>query len=116
MKTLREASLMFNVQKFYNSHEIYINYNEYIKEEEDDSVATLEHMVEDDDIKEFKGIIDLITVKSLSKKETEKIKKMHDLLRNGCHVDLDVVSDSKKVLEEIKKVIPDVSVKLIKIH
>lgn len=115
MKTLREVELMFNVQKFYYNHEIYINYNEYIKEEEDDSVATLEHMVEGSDIKEFRGIIDLMAVKSLSRKETEKIKKMHDLLKNRCVMNLNVVCDSRRVLDRIKRIMPDVSVKLIKI-
>lgn len=106
---------MFNVQKCLYNHEIYINYNEYL-EEDDECIPVLEHMIEKDDVKEFSGIIDLITVKNLSNKEKRRIKQIHDILVKGKIIKLNVISDNVRVLKRVKKIIPDVSTKLLKLH
>lgn len=106
---------MFNIQKFPQSLEIYINYNEYLVEDEDESIPILEHMISDNR-GELKGIIDLITAKNLSKKEMKIIRGIHDLLRNNDIKELNVISDNKKLLERIKGMFPDVSVTFFSIY
>jgi hypothetical protein len=105
---------MFNVQKCSKSHEIYIYYNEYIKDDEDESVTTLEKIIKQGGVKEFAGIIDLVTVKRLSGEEITRIKKLHDILVDKDINKLNVISDNKKILENIKDIMPDVSIKLLK--
>jgi hypothetical protein len=107
---------MFNVQKCPGNREIYIYYNEYIEEEEDESVEALEHMLVEDEIKGFRGIIDLITVKYLSNTDFARIQKMHDLLKGGMINKLDVISDNVNILESIKGIMPDVSTRLLKVE
>lgn len=106
---------MFNVQKCFKTQEIYVYYNEYLSEEEDESIPVLEHIFAEDDIKEYRGTIDLITVKNLSHKEEKKIMEIHDMLISGEVSMLYVISDNKKVLNRVKEIIPDVSTRLLKI-
>lgn len=106
---------MFNVQKCFETQEIYVYYNEYLAEDEDESIPVLEHIFAEDDIKEFRGTIDLITVKNLSQKDEKKIKEIHDKLKSGEVLNLYVISDNKRVLKRVKEIMPDVSTKLLKI-
>jgi hypothetical protein len=106
---------MFNVQRDFQNHEIYINYNEFLSKEEDESILTLEHMLKGSDPIGYKGVIDLITVKSLTGEEIKKIKEIHDILQNANIRDMDVVSDNKKVLERVKRLLPDIKAELFRI-
>lgn len=101
---------MFSIQKCSGSFEVYINYNEYVKEEDDESVPILENIFSQGEVKKFKGIIDLITVKSLSQEDITKIKEIHDVLRKKEIKDLNIISDNRKLLNQIKNIIPDVSI------
>lgn len=106
---------MFNVQKCPQSLEIYINYNEYLNEDEDESIFTLEHLFTYDEVEKFKGIIDLITVKNLSNEDKTKMMEIYDTLKNRNIKELSVISDNKKMLQDIKSIMPDVSIKFFKI-
>jgi hypothetical protein len=106
---------MFNVQRCYKNREIYINYNELIDDKEDESIPTLEHIIEEGGTRNYKGIIDLITVRSLTCQDIVKLKSLHDILRNGEIGELSVISDSRRVLEHVKSIMPDVSIQLLKI-
>lgn len=105
---------MFNVQKSANSLEIYINYNEYIKKDEDESIPTLEQIFKEEGLKEFRGVIDLITVRKLSEDEEAKITQIYDVLKKGDIKELNVISDNRKVLEHMKEIMPDISVTLLR--
>lgn len=106
---------MFNIQKCPESHEIYINYNEYISNEEDDAIPILEQMFAYDKTEQFKGIIDLITVKELSEQDILQIKEIHNVLMQNNIIKLNVISDSRKVIEKVKEIVPDVSVTYFKL-
>ncbi|KPU46341.1 hypothetical protein OXPF_00690 [Oxobacter pfennigii] len=107
---------MFNVQRSIDNHEIYVNYNEYLYEEGDEYIGILEHMAGEGFIKDFDGIIDLITLRKLKLKDAEKIKSVYYILKKGNVSNLYIVSDNKKVLRFVKKLIPDIPTKLIKVH
>lgn len=106
---------MFNIQKCPQTMEVYINYNEYMTLEEDECVDILEHIFPDEEVKEFKGIIDLITVKVLPDADLLKIREIHDTLRKKDIRELNVISDNERLLEEIKNIMPDISTTLLKI-
>lgn len=106
---------MFNVQKFNFSREIYINYNEYLHEEEDESIPTLQLVLREEDAEGFTGVIDLITVKSLTRDDVRKLKTMYELLKECNIKDLNVISDNKSILKQIKSIIPDASTRLLRV-
>lgn len=106
---------MFNVQSASKSHEIYISYNEYLSEHEDESIQTLEHILQDKNTSYSKGIIDLIAVKYLHSKDTMKIKTIYEILKGADIKELDVLSDNKKIIESVKKLIPDANFELLKL-
>lgn len=106
---------MFNIQKCYMNHEIYINYNELLDENEDESISTLEHIIKEGDNKEYKGIIDLIAVKTLSDQDILKLKSIHEILSGMDMEHLYILLDSSRVLEQVKKIMPDVPAELFSI-
>jgi hypothetical protein len=106
---------MFNVQKFNFSREIYINYNEYLHEEDDESIPTLQQVLREEGTEGFSGVIDLITVKNLTRDDIKKIKAMYEILIK-CNVkSLNVISDNKSILRLIRSIIPEASTKLLRI-
>lgn len=113
---MKEMIFMFSVQKCPKSHEIYIYYNEYLNEDADESILVLEHLNFGSDINNYVGLIDLVTVKSLSDTEVIKLKKMHDILVDSNINSITVISDNNSILRNIKSLIPDVSIKLFKKH
>lgn len=107
---------MFNVQICPKSHEIYTNYNEYLNEDEDDSISILEHILNNNVGNGLKSVIDLINVKHLSDKEFEKIIDIHDVLIRSNIRKINVISDNKSVLNNIKNSLPDITVTLLEIE
>lgn len=105
---------MFNIQKCSESLEVYINYNEYINKDEDESIPILEHIFSQDEVRKFRGVIDLITVKCLSEEDITKIKEIHDILRRKEIKDLCIISDNRRLLARIKNIIPEVSITFFK--
>lgn len=112
-KNLERGNNMFNIQKSSISHEIYIYYNEYIRDDEDESLLTLENIIKQGEVKEYVGIIDLVMVKRLTRKEIIRIKKLHDILVEREINNFNVISDNRRLLKNIKNIMPDVSTKLI---
>lgn len=106
---------MFNVQKSYKNHEIYIHYNELLDENEDESITTLEHIIKEGDNKEYRGIIDLIAVKSLSDRDILKLKTIGDTLSDMEIEHLYIILDSSRVLEQVREIMPGVPAKLFKV-
>lgn len=107
---------MFNVQKSYANHEIYINYNELLDENEDESIPTLEHIIKEGDNREYSGTIDLISVKMLTSRDILKLKSIHDVLGSMDIANMHIISDNSAVLEQVKKIIPGAVVELFRIE
>lgn len=92
----------------------YIYYDEYISKDEDESIQTLKELSAGLSLEEAEGVIDLITVKKLSREEAAKIKEIHDMLIMGNIKRLKVICDNKRLLNRIKYMMPDASVTLLK--
>lgn len=107
---------MFNVQICPKNHEIYTNYNEYLNEDEDDSIFILEHILNNNVDNELKSIIDLKNVKHLSDKELEKIIDIYDVLIRSNIKKINVISDNKSILNNIKNSLPDITITLLEIE
>lgn len=106
---------MFNVQKCYKNHEIYINYNELLDENEDESIPTLEHIIKEGDNRGYRGIIDLMAVKMLTHRDIQKLKSIGNMLNSMDMNNKYIILDNSRVLEQVKEIMPGVPVKLFSI-